>query len=86
MEKKLIATGIDVNGEEKKFYCELLRLWCVDRNLISLTIPEGIRQVYCWNNHIAHLNLPNSVTDLYADKEVTNLEKYIGTEMTIHLK
>ena len=123
MEKKLIATGIDILGDRREFDCSSGYLWCDKRDLISITIPEGVVEAYCHHNLITELTLPkgirevfcaanqltelilpegiksvscednkitlldipDSVIELWADKEVTGLEKYIGTKMSIDL-
>ena len=72
--KKLIATGIDIHGEKHEFNCNLLRLWCPNFQLVSLTIPEGVKRVSCGNNQLKELKLPEGVTHVYCrDNQLTEL-------------
>ena len=60
-------------------------VYCRDNQLTELTIPEGVERVYCGNNQLTSLTFPDSVEYVIADKEVTGLEKYIGTDIKIFL-
>jgi len=53
-------------------------IWCWRNQLTELIIPEGVENVECEDNNITQLTLPSSVKHLWADKEVTGLEKHIG--------
>ena len=110
------AIGINIHGKKREFDCKNGSLFCSRMELTSLTMPEGVTNVYCmdnqlteliipmgvkkvycrnnqltelifpegvtqvscWNNQLTHLTLPDSVKRLWADKEVTGLEKHIG--------
>ena len=61
-------------------------IWCYNNQLTELIIPEGAVQVDCIGNKITHLDIPNSLKHLDADKEVTGLEKCIGTGFDIRLE
>jgi len=41
-------------------------------------LPMGVTYVYCQGNQLTELILPMEMIELYADKEVMGLEKYIG--------
>ena len=60
-------------------------VYCFDNQFTELILPEGVTDVYCWNNQLTELKLPSSVKRLWADKKVTGLEKYIGTDVEIIL-
>ena len=54
------------------------RIDCDNNKLTELIFPEGVTRVSCRDNNITHLTLPSSFTDLWADKEITGLERYMG--------
>ena len=60
-------------------------VYCFHNKLTELIIPEGVKIVSCEGNNITHLSLPNSIECLWADKEITGLEKHIGTNIIIKL-
>ena len=73
--KKLIATGIDIEGNEIEFSCEGGNLGCYGGRLISLTIPEGITYVSCEGNQITELILPEGIKYVYCqDNQLTELK------------
>ena len=81
----MIAIGIDIHGEEREFDCTDGIVSCSGRKLISIIIPEGVTHVFCHNNQLTELKLPESVIRLWTDKEVMGLEKYMGTKVNINL-
>ena len=58
---------------------------CRGNQLKELNLPEGVTYVDCYRNQLTELILPKGVKYLYADKEITGLEKYIGTDVKINL-
>ena len=71
----MIATGIDIHGEERGFDCTDGILWCQYSNLISLTIPEGVRIVRCNSNQLTTLILPVGIEQISCDdNQLTELK------------
>ena len=75
----MVAIGIDVHGKEIDFkriiYEDLWCLWCQERELVSLTIPEGVTHVYCYDNQLTELKLPEGVTHITCyDNSITHLD------------
>ena len=72
------SRGIYNDGREAIFYKETL---CLEScNLVSLEIGEGVLDVYCQDNDIETLVLPDSLLYLSCDLKVKGLEKYIVNE------
>ena len=77
----MVATGIDIHGEEHKFTCigeELWcnnKLWCPTKQLVSLTIPKGVESVWCMNNQLTELIIPEGVTSVWCfNNKITHLD------------
>ena len=83
--KTIFATGIDIHGRKIGFDYSDGWLSCYGNKLISLNIPEGVKNVHCSNNQLTELILPEGVNWLWADKEVLGLEKYMGKKVKIIL-
>jgi len=81
--KVLTAHGIDVDGNRIKFDNSNGILSCPNRKLISITIPEGTIEVWCYENQLTELIIPmgvkyvncwdNKITHLILPKSVTHL-------------
>ena len=74
MEEK-IAIGIDVNGKEIEFDFYGGYLNCEYRNLVSLTVPEGVTHVWCHNNQLTELIIPEGVERVECEyNQITRLD------------
>ena len=58
--QKLIAIGIDIHGKKIEFDCTD-GLECFYKQLISLTVPEGVTHIRCFNNQLTKLTIPMGV-------------------------
>ena len=83
----MVATGIDIHGNEVGIkVTNDNEVICDDMQLASLTVPNGVVYVRIWGNKKIHLSpLPASVNYLLANKEVPNLERYIGSKINVYL-
>ena len=75
MEEKLIATGIDVEGNEIEFPCNKYGwMYCHNNQLKKLTIPEGVTYISCINNQLKELIIPEGVTHIHCyNNQLTEL-------------
>ena len=75
---ELTAIGIDIDGNNNEKKIVDVKLFFFYRDLTELILPEGVEIVVCYGNKITHLDLPDSVSLIWADKKVIGLEEYIG--------
>ena len=72
---KLIGIGIDVDGFRYEFECRCNTLYCTGKQLVFLTIPEGVTHVYCFHNQLTSLNLPEGVESVSCcENQITYLD------------
>ena len=64
----MVAIGITSSGNRKEFEIFDGRLFCYNKDLVSLEIPEGVKEVYCSRNKLTELVLPSGVTHVYCYK------------------
>jgi len=68
------AIGIDIDGKEQRFKCSYGWLHCPSNELISLTIPVGVKSVSCWGNQLIELILPEGMeTVSCSNNQLTHL-------------
>jgi len=73
-EKELIAIGIDIYGNKREFDCGDGTLFCWNKQLISLTIPEGVINLSCENNQLTELILPEGIDKVWCyGNQITQL-------------
>ena len=67
IKKQLIAIGVNSKGKTIEFKVSDItgKLYCSDKDLVSLTIPEGVKSVYCNYNQLTKLVLPKGVKEVY---------------------
>ena len=58
------TTGVNRRGEVIEFQIKNGVLKCPSKELISINIPEGVREVNCQDNQLVDLIVPESVTIL----------------------
>ena len=73
----MVAVGITSKGNSIEFECNDI-LFCSYEDLVSLEVPEGVKKVWCRDNKLTKLKIPESVTMLICDKEIIGLEEFIG--------
>ena len=61
----MVAVGITSKDEIEEFECVNGHLFCSYNKLVSLEIPEGVKEVYCHGNILTELIIPNGVTHVY---------------------
>jgi len=81
--KVLTAIGIDVDGKEHRFNCTYDRwLFCHNINIISLTIPTGVKRVTCSNNQLTELILPEGIKKVICNNnQLTDINIPMGVEV-----
>jgi hypothetical protein len=64
--------GIDINGKEIRYGNRTngTMIFCSNRNLVSLEIPEGITHIACSGNLIKELHLPDTIEIITCDEDV----------------
>ena len=73
---------IDINGKKEIIKQGTKVIWCKNRQLTELILPDGIKRVYCNNNQITELTLPNDILVVRCDKtvDIKNLDDFIGRD------
>ncbi len=61
---ELVAIGYTSTGVKKPFIVYQDSIFCQTEDLVSLTIPEGVKYVYCQDNLLTSIIVPNSISVL----------------------
>ena len=70
----MVAVGYTSKGKRLEFDCSSDEICCSYSNLVSLEIPDGVKQVYSHNNNLTELILPDTVTEVYChNNKITEL-------------
>ncbi len=87
---KLVAIGYTSDGKCKKFKIkDDYVLHCNREDLISLTIPKGVKTVYCQDNALTSLDIPASVEyisacdNLLENLTICNNDRFSYSKLTV---
>jgi hypothetical protein len=66
--------GVDINGISVLIDTYLFWISIIDKQLVSLEIPKGVKRVDCSGNYLTDLKIPDSVNLLICDRGVVDID------------
>ena len=79
---KIITYDIPI---EKSILAQYAGLVADNRDLVELTLPDGLTALDCRYNKLKELKLPYSLTYVECDKELFNYDTYNTTKIYIEI-
>jgi len=86
----MIAIGYNIKGERKEYKINIDgSLLCYGQDLISIEIPEGVKQIDCENNQLIELTIPEGVkyldchNNILTELNIPKSVKYLNCDKNV---